>query len=218
MIAIVDYKAGNLTSVQLAFRALGCDAEVTSDPQVILAAGRVVFPGVGAAGSAMQNLSDLHLVPVLKEVASRGTPFFGICLGTQILFDFSEEDGGTPTLGLLPGRVPRFQPTDRWDKVPQMGWNQVNIARPHPLLNGIEDGSEFYFVHSYYPAPADPALVIGTTDYAGITFASMVGRNNVAATQFHPEKSGRIGLRLLANFIHWNPEHGQTHTVAPTNV
>ena len=160
MIAIVDYKAGNLTSVQLAFRALGCDAEVTSDPQVILAAGRVVFPGVGAAGSAMQNLSDLHLVPVLKEVASRGTPFFGICLGTQILFDFSEEDGGTPTLGLLPGRVPRFQPTDRWDKVPQMGWNQVNIARPHPLLNGIEDGSEFYFVHSYYPAPADPALVM----------------------------------------------------------
>ncbi len=205
MIAIVDYKAGNLTSVRLAFRALGCDAAVTSDPQVILAADRVVFPGVGAAGSAMRNLTDLRLIPVLKEVAARGTPFLGICLGTQILFDFCEEDGGTPTLGLLPGRVPRFQPMDRWDKVPQMGWNQVKIVRPHPLLDGIEDGSEFYFVHSYYPAPSDPSLVPGTTDYAGITFASMVGSGNVAATQFHPEKSGRIGLRLLANFIRWSP-------------
>jgi glutamine amidotransferase len=206
MIAIVDYKAGNLTSVQLAFRALGCDAEVTSDPQVILSAERVVFPGVGAAGSAMKNLASLHLIPVLKEVSARGTPFLGICLGTQILLGFSEEDGGTPTLGILPGRVPRFQPTDRWDKVPQMGWNQVNIARPHPLLEGIEDGSEFYFVHSYYPVPDDPALAIGTTGYAGVTFASMVGRGNVAATQFHPEKSGRIGLRLLSNFIRWTPE------------
>jgi glutamine amidotransferase len=205
MIAIVDYKAGNLTSVQLAFQALGCDASVTSDPQVILAADRVVFPGVGAAGSAMRNLTDLRLIPVLKEVANRGTPFLGICLGTQILLEFSEEDGGTPTLGLLPGRVPRFQPTDRWDKVPQMGWNQVRIVRPHPLLEGIADDSEFYFVHSYYPAPADPSLAIGTTDYADVTFASMVGRGNVAATQFHPEKSGRIGLRLLANFTRWNP-------------
>ncbi len=205
MIAIVDYKAGNLTSVQLAFRALGRDATVTSDPQAILAAARVVFPGVGAAGSAMRNLADLGLVPVLKEVASRGTPFLGICLGTQILLDFSEEDGGTPTLGLLPGRVPRFQPADPWDKVPQIGWNQVRAARPHPLLCGIEDGSEFYFVHSFYPAPSDPALAIGLTDYAGVTFASMLGRGNMAATQFHPEKSGRIGLRLLDNFTRWSP-------------
>ncbi len=218
MIAIVDYKAGNLTSVQLAFQALGCKTEVTSDPKVILAADRVVFPGVGAAGSAMQNLADLQLIPVLKEVVTRGTPFLGICLGTQILFDFSEEDGGTPTLGILPGRVPRFQPTDRWDKVPQMGWNQVKTVRPHPLLQGIEDGSEFYFVHSYYPAPADPSLVIGTTGYAGITFASMVGRDTVAATQFHPEKSGRIGLHLLSNFISWKPEDGQTHRSGPANV
>ena len=206
MIAIIDYKAGNLTSVQLAFCALGSEAVVTSDPQAILAADRVVFPGVGAAGSAMRNLTDLHLVPVLKEVSARGTPFLGICLGTQILFDFSEEDGGTPTLGILPGRVPRFQPSDPWDKVPQMGWNQVKIVRPHPLLEGIADESEFYFVHSYYPAPADPALAVGTTDYAEVTFASMVGRGNVAATQFHPEKSGRIGLRLLANFTQWTPE------------
>lgn len=205
MIAIVDYKAGNLTSVQLAFKALGCQAEVTSDPQAILTAERVIFPGVGAAGSAMRNLADLDLIPVLKETASRGTPFLGICLGTQILLDASEEDGGTPTLGILPGRVPRFRPSDRWDKVPQIGWNQVKIVRSHPLLDGIDDGSEFYFVHSFYPAPSDPAIVIGTTDYADVTFASMVGRDNVAATQFHPEKSGRIGLRLLDNFIRWKP-------------
>ena len=205
MIAIVDYKAGNLTSVQLAFQALGVDTRVTSDPDAILGADRVVFPGVGAAGSAMRNLAELKLIPVLKEVASSGKPFFGICLGTQILFDASEEDDGTPTLGILPGCVPRFQPSDRWDKIPQIGWNQVKIVRPHPLLDGIADGSEFYFVHSFYPAPTDPALAIGTTDYAGVTFSSMVGRGNVAATQFHPEKSGRIGLRLLSNFIRWNP-------------
>lgn len=205
MIAIVDYRAGNLTSVQLAFRALGCEAAVTSDPQTILSASRVVFPGVGAAGSAMRNLAELGLIRVLKEVAANGTPFLGICLGTQILLDFSEEDGGTPTLGILSGRVPRFQPADPWDKVPQIGWNQLRAVRPHPLLEGIEDGSEFYFVHSFSPAPADPALAIGTTDYAGVTFASMVGKANVAATQFHPEKSGRIGLRLLSNFTVWSP-------------
>lgn len=205
MIAIVDYKAGNLTSVKLAFQALGADAVVTSEPAVIRQADRVVFPGVGAAGSAMQNLSELQLIPVLKHAALSGKPFLGICLGTQILLDFSEEDGGTPTLGILPGRVPRFQPADRWDKVPQIGWNQVRIKRPHPLLEGIADNSEFYFVHSFYPAPADASLTIGATDYAGATFASMVGRDNVAATQFHPEKSGRIGLRLLKNFLTWEP-------------
>ena len=205
MIAIVDYKAGNLTSVQLACRALGCEAVVTSDPQQILAAERVIFPGVGAAGAAMKHLTSMKLVKVLHDVASRGTPFMGICLGTQILLEFSEEDGGTPTLGLLPGRVPRFQPTDRRDKVPQIGWNQVRKVRNHPLLAGIDDDSEFYFVHSYYPAPATPDLTIGTTDYAGITFTSMLGRANVVATQFHPEKSGRIGLKLLNNFLTWNP-------------
>jgi glutamine amidotransferase len=205
MIAIVDYRAGNLTSVKLAFRALGQEAVVTSDPAVVERAERVVFPGVGAAGSAMNNLEELRLAPCLKRVSESGRPFLGICLGTQILLDFSEEDGGTPTLGLLPGRVPRFQPADRWDKVPQIGWNQVRIARPHPLLAGIEDGSEFYFVHSYYPAPADPGLAVGVTEYAGVSFVSMLGRANVAATQFHPEKSGRIGLRLLDNFTRWSP-------------
>jgi glutamine amidotransferase len=207
MIAIVDYKAGNLTSVRLAFSALNREAVVSADPQVILSAERVVFPGVGAAGSAMENLRSLGLAPALREVAARGTPFLGICLGTQILFDSSEEDGGTPCLGILPGRVPRFRPADRRDKVPQIGWNQVKAARPHPLLDGIDDESEFYFVHSYYPAPADPALAVGITSYAGVTFASMVAHGNVAATQFHPEKSGRIGLRLLRNFLEWTPDN-----------
>jgi glutamine amidotransferase len=204
MIAIIDYKAGNLTSVKLAFDALGQANTITSDPAVIRAAERVVFPGVGAAGSAMQNLRDLGIVPVLREVIASGRPFLGICVGTQILFDFSEEDGGTPALGLLSGRVKLFKPVDPRDKVPHMGWNQMRFCRPHPLLKDIADNSDFYFVHSFYPAPVRQEDVIGTTDYAGITFAAMVGRGNVAATQFHAEKSGRIGLKLLENFAKWN--------------
>ena len=205
MIAIVDYNAGNLTSVKLAFEALNCEAEVTQNPATILNADHVIFPGVGAAGSAMRHLSDLKLIEPIKEVTAKGTPFLGICLGTQILFDFSDEDFGVPTLGILPGRVPRFQPEDRWDKVPQIGWNQVEYSRPHPVMDGIEDQSEFYFVHSYYPAPENDEITIGTTRYAGVKFASMVGSGNVVATQFHPEKSGKIGLKLLENFIKWNP-------------
>lgn len=205
MIAIVDYRAGNLTSVQLALRALSAEAEITADASVIRRAERVIFPGVGAAGSAMHNLASMGLVEVLKEVVGAGTPFLGICLGTQILFESSEEDGGTETLGLLPGRIPKFRPTDRWDKVPQIGWNQVSVVRPHPVLEGIADGSEFYFVHSFYPAPSDPGVTIGQTSYAGTTFSSAVGRGNLVATQFHPEKSGRIGLRLLDNFLRWTP-------------
>lgn len=205
MLAIVDYKAGNLTSVQMAFHVLGCEAVVTSDPAQLLAADRVLFPGVGAAAQAMANLNSLGLAAALREVTARGTPFLGICLGTQILFERSEEDGGTATLGLLPGQVLRFRPTDRWDKVPEIGWNQVAQVRPHPLLEGIPDGSEFYFVHSFYPAPSERACVVGETTYADATFASMVARGNIAATQFHPEKSGRIGLRLLRNFIGWQP-------------
>jgi glutamine amidotransferase len=204
MIAIVDYKAGNLTSVRLACETLGLPAEITGDPARIEAAERVIFPGVGAAGSAMRNLAALGLPPVLRRVVARGTPFLGICLGTQIIFERSEEDGGTDCIGLLPGTVRRFTPADRRDKVPHMGWNRVRQARPHPLFAGIEDDSEFYFVHSYYPAPADPALACGLTDYAGVRFAAAVGRANLAATQFHPEKSGRIGLRLLENFARWD--------------
>lgn len=210
MLAIIDYKAGNLTSVKLACDALGQASVITADPAVMRRATRIIFPGVGAAGSAMRHLQELGLVSVLREVIARGTPFLGICVGTQILFDFSEEDGGTDCLDVLPGRVTRFRPSDPRDKVPHMGWNQVRLRQTHPLLAGIADASDFYFVHSYYPQPACATDVLGVTDFAGVTFAAMVGRKNVAAVQFHAEKSGPVGLQLLANFAAWdgtlNPE------------
>ena len=204
MIAIVDYKAGNLTSVRLAFDALAIEAVPTADPAVLARADRIVFPGVGAAASAMANLRAAGLIDILRARIAAGIPFLGICLGTQILFDRSEEDGGVDALGILPGTVRKFAPTDPACKIPHMGWNQVHAKRPHPLLDGVPDGSDFYFVHSYYPDPADGGDVIGTTDYAGVVFASMVGRGNVAATQFHVEKSGKTGLQVLRNFAAWD--------------
>ena len=205
MIAIIDYNAGNLTSVRLAFESLGIATEITRSPEAVLAAERVVFPGVGAAGASMENLRRFGLVDALRTCAGRGTPFLGICVGTQVLFERSEEDGGTECLGLLAGTVRRFAPSSPYDKVPQMGWNAVTQVLPHPIFEGIEDNSEFYFVHSYYPDPADPGCVAGRTDYADVSFASVVARGALVATQFHPEKSGRIGLRLLENFCRWTP-------------
>ncbi|MFA5043030.1 MAG: imidazole glycerol phosphate synthase subunit HisH [Kiritimatiellia bacterium] len=206
MIAIVDYNAGNLTSVKLALDYLGTSSEITRDPARILAAERAIFPGVGSAGAAMQNIRALGLADVMRQVVQRGTPFLGICLGTQIVFEDLEEDGGVQGLGILAGKVKRFQPTNPADKVPQIGWNSVQFAEPHPLLAGIESGSEFYFVHSYYALPSDRACVLGETEYAGARFASIVTRSNLAATQFHPEKSGRLGLQLLKNFTAWRPD------------
>ena len=203
MIAIVDYKAGNLTSVRLAFDAIAIEAVPTADPAVLARADRIVFPGVGAAASAMANLRATGLIDTLRARIAAGVPFLGICLGTQILLDRSEEDGGVDALGVLPGTVRKFTPSDPACKIPHMGWNQVRAARLHPLLEGVPDGSDFYFVHSYYPDPADRGDVIGTTDYAGIVFASMIGRGNVAATQFHVEKSGKTGLQFLRNFAQW---------------
>lgn len=205
MIAIVDYNAGNLTSVKLALDYLGASAEITRNPERILAADRVIFPGVGSAGAAMQSIHALNMATVLRKVVRRGTPFLGICLGTQIVFETSEEDGGTQGLGILAGNVKRFHPSDPAAKVPQIGWNSVAFTAPHPLFAGIESGSEFYFVHSYYPAPTDHACVLGETEYADVRFASVVARDNLLATQFHPEKSGRLGLKLLNNFIDWKP-------------
>jgi imidazole glycerol-phosphate synthase subunit HisH len=204
MIAIVDYKAGNLTSVKLGFDALGIEAAVTASAADILRADRVVFPGVGAAGAAMRNLTALGLIEALRTVVRRGTPFLGICLGTQIIFEFSEEDGGVAAIGLIPGRVKLFRPPDPADKVPQIGWNSVKLLCAHPVFKGIENQSEFYFVHSYYPAPSEAGYTVGVTDYAGVTFAAVVGRANLVATQFHPEKSGQIGLRIFANFSGWD--------------
>ena len=204
MIAIVDYKAGNLTSVRLALEHLGVACEITRSPEVILGAERVIFPGVGAAKSAMTNLCDLGLAEPLKQVVDKGTPLLGICLGTQIIFDRSEEDGGTSCIGIIPGSVDRFRTADPLCKIPQIGWNTVQFRRSHPLFDGIENESEFYFVHSYYPAPSDKYYVVGETQYAGTTFASAVGKKNLFATQFHPERSGRIGLQLLKNFSQWD--------------
>ena len=181
MVAIVDYKAGNLTSVKNAFAAIGAEVVVTRDPEVVARADRVVFPGVGAAKSAMENLCSLGLADVVRRAAET-KPFLGICLGMQILFERSEEDGGVDLLGIIPGRVRRF-PDVAGCKVPQIGWNQVNGA------------TDYYFVHSYY-AELGPCTV-GTTDYAGVTFTSAVRKGNLLACQFHPEKSGKAGLRLL---------------------
>ncbi|MGQ9455501.1 MAG: imidazole glycerol phosphate synthase subunit HisH [Armatimonadota bacterium] len=204
MTAVIDYRAGNLTSVMLALEHIGEQCEITSDPSRILSAQRVVFPGVGAAGAAMRNLASLGLTDVIRQVVQLGKPFLGICLGTQIILDYSEEDGGTECLGLLSGAVKRFAPTNSACKIPHMGWNAVRIIKPHPLFEGIEDESEFYFVHSYYPTPSDSGCVFGVTEYADVNFASVIGQGNIFATQFHPERSGRIGLRLLSNFVRWD--------------
>lgn len=190
---IVDYRAGNLTSVRLAFDALGAETAVTSDPEDIRAAARVVFPGVGAAASAMENLRSLGLEEAVREAAAT-RPFLGICLGMQILFEHSEEDGGVDLLGILPGKVRRF-PNVPGCKVPEIGWNQVKGL----CADGVPDGSEFYFVHSYYAEKGD--YTAGVTEYAGIEFTSAVRKGKLLATQFHPEKSGRIGLSLLSSFL-----------------
>lgn len=206
MIAVIDYGAGNLTSVKLAFDRLGINVNVTNDRSAVLDADRVVFPGVGAIGSAMRRLAGLGLVETLRDVVARGAPFLGICLGAQIIFEHSEEDGGVAGLGVLPGAVRSFRrgASRAGAKIPQIGWNNLCFSRAHPLFDGIEDGSEFYFVHGYYPEPSDRQHVIAETEYAGERFASAAGRDNLVATQFHPERSGRIGLQLLDNFCRWD--------------
>jgi glutamine amidotransferase len=204
VITIIDYGAGNLTSVELAFAGLGLETRTTGQPEDIMVARRIVFPGVGAAGAAMAHLNQSHLTEVIRKKIAQGVPFLGICLGMQILLDSSEEDGGTPCLGIIPGQVRRFVPSNVKDKVPHMGWNNASFTSPHPLFAGIENESEFYFVHSYYAIPTRSNHVLGQTSHAGVTFASIMGRGNLIAVQFHPEKSGRIGLRLLENFSRWS--------------
>ncbi len=205
MIAIVDYGAGNLTSVMLAFETIQVDASITDSPEVIRDAARVIFPGVGAAGASMQTIASLGIDDAIRDVVTAGKPFLGICIGAQVSLDQSEEDGGTTCIGLVSGTVKRFQPSNPRDKVPQMGWNAVKQKAAHPIFESIDDESEFYFVHSFYPAPKDQEAVLGETDYADVSFSSVYGRNNLVATQFHPEKSGKVGLQLLKNFCNWNP-------------
>ncbi|MDY0975977.1 imidazole glycerol phosphate synthase subunit HisH [Massilia sp. CFBP9012] len=209
-IVVVD-GLGNLRSVAQALRAAAPDADVliSSSAADIDRADRIVLPGQGAMRDCMSSLRESGLEDALLR-AAKTRPIMGVCVGEQMLFEESEENEGTPGLGLLPGKVVRFQLDGKLQadgsrfKVPQMGWNRVRQARPHPLWEGVEDGSYFYFVHSYYAAPGNADDVIGETDY-GSPFCCAVGRDNIVATQFHPEKSAAAGLRLYRNFIHWNP-------------
>jgi glutamine amidotransferase len=209
-IVVVDYGMGNLRSVAQALRAVAPEADVriSGDAADIDAADRIVLPGQGAMRDCMRSLRESGVQDaLLRAAASR--PVMGVCVGEQMLFDRSEE-GDTPGLGLLPGKVVRFQLNGRVQadgsrfKVPQMGWNRVRQSRAHPLWDGVEDNSYFYFVHSYYAVPGNAGHTIGETEY-GEAFCCAVARDNIVATQFHPEKSASAGLRLYRNFVHWNP-------------
>lgn len=212
-IAVVDYGMGNLRSVSKAIEhvAPAMRVVVTSDPATIAAAGRVVFPGQGAARDCMREIDARGLRKVIIE-AARSKPFLGICMGMQVLFEHSEE-GDTPCLGIFPGEVLRFPDEAMHDeagnrlKVPHMGWNNVHHAMPHPLWRGIEEGERFYFVHSYFTQPTNPDLIAGFAHYP-FPFTCAVAADNIFAVQFHPEKSQNVGLTLLGNFATWNP-HGE---------
>ncbi len=206
MTVIIDYRAGNLTSVVRSLKALGVEGSVTQDPAVVAQATRVIFPGVGAAGKAMAILRELGLDQALRQSLARGIPILGICLGAQIILEESEENDAA-CLGLLPGRT-RALPRGQGLKIPHMGWNRVRFLRTHPVFKGLPEGAEYYFVHSYYPAPAQTAMVLGVTDH-GIEFPSAIGWRNLVATQFHPEKSGRFGLQILENFLGWDGSYAE---------
>jgi glutamine amidotransferase len=199
MIVIIDYQMGNLRSVQKAFEKVGESAVVTCDPRLVAQADKVVLPGVGAFRDAIAELRHRHLLTPICEAIEADKPFLGICLGLQLLFDMSYEDGQHEGLGVLPGKVVRFEVPAEY-KVPHMGWNQAIIRRPAPILEGIEAGTHFYFVHSYYVVPEEPDVVAIEVDYHR-PFCAMVWRGNLFATQFHPEKSQHQGLRLLKNFV-----------------
>ena len=201
MIVIIDYQAGNLTSVVRSLKVLGVEGTVTQDPAVVAQATRVIFPGVGAAGKAMATLRELGLDQALRRSLARGIPILGICLGAQIILEHSEEND-TVCLGLLPGRT-RALPQAEAVKIPHMGWNRVRFLSEHRVFEGLPEGAEYYFVHSYYPAPSQTTMVLGVTDH-GIEFPSAIGWRNLVATQFHPEKSGRFGLKILENFLAWD--------------
>jgi glutamine amidotransferase len=203
MITIVDYKAGNLTSVKRALDHLGIKNQISTDPDIVAGSERIIFPGVGHAGAAMEVLQDRGLDAALKEAYVKGIPILGICIGCQIILTHSEE-GNTPGLNLIPGICTRFELRDTSLKIPHMGWNTVTVTQPHPVLSHLKPGDAFYFVHSYYPQPEDEGSIYATSEYE-ITFPVAIGLENLFAVQFHAEKSGPLGLRLLENFARWNP-------------
>jgi glutamine amidotransferase len=211
-VVVVDYGMGNLRSVSQAALHVaagsGFDVSVSARPEDVLAAGRVILPGQGAIRDCMRELRESGLLDAVLHAAAH-KPLLGVCVGMQMLLDASEEQD-TPGLGLIPGRVKRFrlegqiQPDGSRYKVPQMGWNQVFQTRPHPMWEGVPDGAWFYFVHSFYAAPSEPRHNAGETDYGG-RFTSALARDNIFATQFHPEKSATHGLQVYRNFLHWHP-------------
>ncbi|MSQ34087.1 MAG: imidazole glycerol phosphate synthase subunit HisH [Dehalococcoidia bacterium] len=199
-VAILDYGAGNLRSVTKAVLRLGYPALVTADPRAMQGAGAVILPGVGAAADTMANLRQRGLVEPIREFIAGGRPFLGVCMGLQALLTGSHEGGWEPCLDIVPGLVKRLP---GGQKVPHMGWNQVRQVREHPVFRGIPQGANFYFVHSYYTEPEDPEVVAARTEY-GVDFCSVLIRDNLVATQFHPEKSGDWGLLLYENFLRWS--------------
>lgn len=199
MIALIDYGSGNLRSAEKALTRVGGQVRIVTDPADVRRAERVVLPGVGAFGDCVRNLDAAGMVTAIREFIATGKPFLGICVGLQMLLESGDENPGVAGLGIIRGTVPRLPPGPL--KVPHMGWNRLRIRRPDcPLLAGIADGSHAYFVHSYHAAPADPAVIAATTEY-GLELPAVLWRDNVFATQFHPEKSQAVGLRMLENFV-----------------
>lgn len=198
MIALIDYGIGNLRSVEKAFNAVGAQVELTDDPNIIGEADQIVLPGVGAFGDGMVGLKDRGLVDVIKSTVAKGTPFLGICLGMQLLFETSDELGEHTGLGLLPGSVKRFP--ELGQKIPQTGWNQISFKRESPLIQSLREGDYAYFNHSHYCQPSSAEDSIAITEY-GLPYASIVGRDRLYGVQFHPEKSQSVGLQILRNFV-----------------
>lgn len=199
MIAVIDYGAGNLSSVKKALDYLGVESEITQDREKISNASHIILPGVGSFGDALKSMRERGLDGVTKEAAMSGKPFLGICLGLQLLFESSEESPGVEGLGILKGKIVKIPKGDGL-KVPHIGWNSVSLKQKDGIFSGIDDNSYFYFVHSYYLKGADGDAVAGTTEY-GVEIECAVQKGNICATQFHPEKSGKSGLKLLKNFI-----------------
>jgi glutamine amidotransferase len=199
-VAVVDYDAGNTLSVTRALEKAGASVDLTPDPERVLAADAVVLPGVGAFGDCVRKLRDRGMDAACLDAFRSGKPFLGVCVALQVVFESSEESPGVEGLGLMPGRVVRFEGEGL--KVPHIGWNELSLVREHPVLEGL-DGETFYFVHSYYPEPAEAGDVVGETEY-GARFCSAAGRENLVAVQFHPEKSSRAGLKLYENFLSWS--------------
>ena len=198
-VTVIDYGVGNLRSVTKALEFLGCQVTLTSDPEIVARADKLVLPGVGAFGAGMANLQRLSLVEAIRDAIRRGTPLLGICLGLQLLFDESEEMGHYDGLKLVRGKVVRF-PDQNDIRIPHMGWNALQIHKPEPLFKGVADGAMVYFVHSYFPVPDDPSVIAATTEH-GVEFVSAIAIDNIFGTQFHPEKSSKVGLQILRNFV-----------------